>query len=1407
MSISKRTEFNQKIEDELAPLIGKDPGSGDEKSLRALFISAQQAIAQGLDPANLRKIDRVLRRIAGGESEGNGSFLEGITQIFQRGVEEKPLKLTSESYQFYIKLCDHCHFAVKQLEAKKKEVGDLLGIVSPDSFLDSEESDALIARIPKRLNLGEFKREIGGCFYPWMSSVDKVKLLTVLSSLDLKDSCKVSHLLGFIFSLGRCDFSDIEKYIPLILKLPSLESLKELIPAIFLRERILADPSFIERGLTILSDSAEYIGYVSVRDFLPGFLEQVPDITSVNIEKVASKLVLMDPNVDHEQLVAAIRKRIPLFQKNPEAAAHILKALSTVPSENWDSMLYLLVYSVPLTDGRDDSEGCEKFIEILSKIQLGSIFKFFPNFKAEYQKNIPSQERLTLSQIADMICGFSRSQFASGHIQAIALLSGYGYLSSDVIQKLNKVGDNFFNVLQPCSNLLERVEDKKKLIEECVLLSKKMQIDMASFFIRICRSSMRLENGSLIIEKLSKIIQIQDHIWRNRVINTFADVQTISLDDRISLIEYFTKELGFHENREVLLSLAYKLCAEHGVVDIFSMKKVSAMTIRGIIFFQKKALELLSCYLRVDGFQDERNFIVERLASRSSVRQDLFFRLFFVLAIPKTLPTCSILKEVAAFSSSLPEDCYVDIAPYLEQFSDKGRLIEFLKGCITKEKELVWYYIGQIIRQLEHPSTLQNPKEMIEKVISLAKEVNLSEINDLVRQWNDKTPKYLSAIDKLRVCKMVYHGVSKQYRGHALLTIKNAFLEIQLGEEEEFLSTLEWMFTKMGYNLWENEFYMLKRDFSGQIAMNNLRILRAAVEEAPIGVSEGSKNSVKIILSVMMGLRQERSIPLNQLAKWLYKPFNESSLEGIAQKLHMLFYTDPKAYPIKVRRFFIMIQVFLESALDDIQGAVDLNKIEAIVQPLTISAECHLQRMSLRALARVVLRGSQMLGSQFFDPSQVIVPAILAEIEILLYRAAKEDRTNNIEMIKVLKSFFIRLTPLFKQGYEQHILSIQSIVDNIENIYAFHDGLCLKADKPVSDQALSFRVSDQMVVSFGLHSFSTILGEKITTYEQLPLIDPDTLKNVFQRMCARLLESGVVGIQQYLRDRGVIGREMTMWEIQDNIVSPQKQINIAAHTAIPVDGEARQKPAPAHVVKAFKIIKEVMELSDEIPPGEVVSPKEYRVLLIGCFLCHCASGQTEGLFQLDLFLRSYRGEQIEEGGVVEDFSSEAEEGLVQRKKFIETYLSSVFSMQEVKINELMTSINPMIQDLGVHGVYLGQMVHQSLYLKNLLGKSLALNHSISFDPYMEWIAPNLVAKTKEEVMAIFCRHYGPSFFADVKDALSRALEQDMIKTSSAINNCIPQVEEDMWTEDYSQLTDKGVAALLVGLHILSSLSV
>jgi hypothetical protein len=47
----------------------------------------------------------------------------------------------------------------------------------------------------------------------------------------------------------------------------------------------------------------------------------------------------------------------------------------------------------------------------------------------------------------------------------------------------------------------------------------------------------------------------------------------------------------------------------------------------------------------------------------------------------------------------------------------------------------------------------------------------------------------------------------------------------------------------------------------------------------------------------------------------------------------------------------------------------------------------------------------------------------------------------------------------------------------------------------------------------------------------------------------------------------------------------------------------------------------------------------------------------------------------------------------------------------------------------------------------------------------------------------------------------------MIKTSSAINNCIPQVEEDMWTEDYSQLTDKGVAALLVGLHILSSLSV
>jgi hypothetical protein len=89
---------------------------GDEKSLQALFQSAQQAISHGLDPANVRKIDRVLEQIA---KEGGSSA--NLTHLFER--------LTPGSFRFYINLCESCNLAVKQLEAKKREVADVLGPV------------------------------------------------------------------------------------------------------------------------------------------------------------------------------------------------------------------------------------------------------------------------------------------------------------------------------------------------------------------------------------------------------------------------------------------------------------------------------------------------------------------------------------------------------------------------------------------------------------------------------------------------------------------------------------------------------------------------------------------------------------------------------------------------------------------------------------------------------------------------------------------------------------------------------------------------------------------------------------------------------------------------------------------------------------------------------------------------------------------------------------------------------------------------------------------------------------------------------------------------------------------------------------------------------------------------------
>ena len=135
----------------------------------------------------------------------------------------------------------------------------------------------------------------------------------------------------------------------------------------------------------------------------------------------------------------------------------------------------------------------------------------------------------------------------------------------------------------------------------------------------------------------------------------------------------------------------------------------------------------------------------------------------------------------------------------------------------------------------------------------------------------------------------------------------------------------------------------------------------------------------------------------------------------------------------------------------------------------------------------------------------------------------------------------------------------------------------------------------------------------------------------------------------------------------------------------------------------------------------------------------------------------------------------------------------------------MTSNNAFTQELlSKDPYYVKQMVHQTSYLKNLLGQNLGLQNSLYLDRYIGCIDPELVNKSKEEVVEIFFKHYGPLFFTGVKEALNTALSKNPIQVFNEINSIIPHVEENMWSEDFKQLTDEGVAALLRGLQILES---
>jgi hypothetical protein len=544
----------------------------------------------------------------------------------------------------------------------------------------------------------------------------------------------------------------------------------------------------------------------------------------------------------------------------------------------------------------------------------------------------------------------------------------------------------------------------------------------------------------------------------------------------------------------------------------------------------------------------------------------------------------------------------------------------------------------------------------------------------------------------------------------------------------------------------------------------------------------------------------------------------------------------------------ILFLIIKESIKRDKNKPINLNNLGVVLQnfrfieqlyPFTLAAT--IQRQSNKAeslafleneldvLVPIFLRITQDFNGEIQNNIEIcrrFIESAFLEINVLLEAGVYEDRGKKLELMKKNLKIINENRGILNEFGLVNLQQTTSLVDAAPAIYEFYDHLKDLINEPVFELFSQFTTEDDFIFYFNPLAFREIFQTKEFLYKDLPPIDPNILGKVFDQMIARFNQMGISNAENYLREHGVISNTIALSELRDNIVSEGKQIYKAAHIGIPVNETEREGVVPAHVAKVFTILAEVMELSDEIAEKEVVSPKEYRVILIANFLRNCPTGQNEGLFQLDLFLDQLRGSS-KDCSYIESMPSpntsalEVEERVVNRERFIQNNLKSVFSVQTAVFNDLISNnlgfINELISDRSFLStpfnrkealrLYFTQVVHQTCYLKNLLGKTLGFSQTLAFDPYIEWINPNLKKKTKNEVLEIFCKYYGPIFLDAVQAHLNELLDKNYSQIFSQINSFIPEVTDSMWSEDYKKITREGVAALLKSLNILSYLNI
>lgn len=157
--------------------------------------------------------------------------------------------------------------------------------------------------------------------------------------------------------------------------------------------------------------------------------------------------------------------------------------------------------------------------------------------------------------------------------------------------------------------------------------------------------------------------------------------------------------------------------------------------------------------------------------------------------------------------------------------------------------------------------------------------------------------------------------------------------------------------------------------------------------------------------------------------------------------------------------------------------------------------------------------------------------------------------------------------------------------------------------------------------------------------------------------------------------------------------------------------------------------------NDKVQEDTLLTKREEMLLKLSASIQNCVVGKKEGIRD------AYYAFVPSEYHVEKLRGKTSDEKLQPAKQYLFTFFQKY-------MNSLISEATPLMKELVVNETLLSaQLAHQSLYVKNFIGKRIGLVHSLEFDPYAFCTSYELRARSLKETLEIVFGHITPKTFA------------------------------------------------------------